>query len=82
MWSAALGYPRTVSHIRPGDRLAVYGAEQVEGRVMRVDRDGLMVDWGRQLGAQRHDWLDVGARFVRLPRGQRSPGEHRRRSAS
>ncbi|TMC12357.1 MAG: hypothetical protein E6J41_03020 [Chloroflexi bacterium] len=57
-----------MSHIRPGDRLAVRGADQVEGRVRRVDRDGILVDWGGRLGTQRHDWSDVGARLVRLPR--------------
>jgi len=33
-----------------------------------VDRDGILVDWGGRLGTQRHDWSDVGARLVRLPR--------------
>ena len=31
-------------HLRPGDRLAVRGADQVEGPVLRVERDGLLVD--------------------------------------
>jgi hypothetical protein len=57
-----------VSHIRPGDRLGVRGADQGEGRVRRVDRDGILVDWGGRLGTQRHDWSDVGARLVRLLR--------------
>jgi hypothetical protein len=57
-----------MSHIRPGDRLVVRGADRVEGRVMRVDRDGLLVDWGGRLGQLRHTWTEVGARFVRLPR--------------
>jgi hypothetical protein len=57
-----------VSHIRPGDVLAVRGAERVEGRVLRVDRDGLLVDWGGRLGVQRHAWSEVGVRFLKLPR--------------
>ena len=57
-----------MSHIRPGDRLVIRGADRVEGRVLRVDRDGLLVDWGARLGTVRHPWLEVGARFVRLPR--------------
>jgi hypothetical protein len=48
----------------------VRGAERVEGRVLRVNRDGLVVDWGGQFGTQRHPWSEVGARFVRLPRRQ------------
>ena len=66
-----------MSHIRPGDRLVVRGADQVEGRVLRVDRDGLLVDWGGRLGTQRHGWSEVGTRFARLPR--RSAGENDRR---
>ena len=42
-----------MTHIRPADRLAPCGADQVEGRVMRVDRDGLLVDWGGRLGTVR-----------------------------
>ncbi len=30
------------------------GADQLEGRVLRVDRAGLLVDWGARLGAMRH----------------------------
>jgi hypothetical protein len=33
-----------VSHIRPAARQVVRGADQVEGRVLRVDRDDLLVD--------------------------------------
>jgi hypothetical protein len=68
-----------VSHIRPGDRLVVRGADQVEGRVLRVDASGLLVDWGGRLGTMRHDWSEVGARFVRLPR-RPAPVERRRRA--
>ena len=57
-----------MSHIRPGDRLVVRDADQVEGRVLRVDRDGLLVAWAGRLGGHRHPWSEVGARFVRLPR--------------
>ena len=67
-----------VSHIRPGDLLAVRGAEQVEGRVLRLDRDGLMVDWGERLGTVRHSWSEVGARFLRLPRRPAGIGARRR----
>jgi hypothetical protein len=67
-----------VSHIRPGDRLAVRGADQVEGRVLRVDRDGLLVDWGGRLGMVRHSWSEVGDRFARVPR--RAAGEVERRT--
>lgn len=55
-----------MSHIRPGDRLAVHGDDQVEGRVLRVDVNGVLVDWGSRLGTQRHPWSDVGARLVQL----------------
>jgi hypothetical protein len=57
-----------VSHIRPGDRLEVRGADRVEGRVLRVDGDGLLVDWGARLGTVRHNWSEIGERFARLPR--------------
>jgi hypothetical protein len=57
-----------VSHIRPGDRLPPHVADQVEGRVLRVDRDGLLVDWGGRLGTVRRSWAEVGARFVRVLR--------------
>jgi hypothetical protein len=63
-----------VSHIRPGDRLAVRGADQVEGRVLRVDHDGLRVDWGGRLGTVRHNWSEVGARFGRVSRRAGSSG--------
>jgi len=69
-----------LSHIRPGDRLAVRGADQVEGRVRRLDRDGILVDWDGRLGTQRYDWSDVGTRLVRLPRrtsGGASKGRYR-----
>jgi hypothetical protein len=36
--------------------------------VLRVDRDGLLVDWGGRLGTVRHIWSEVGARFARVPR--------------
>ena len=42
-----------MSHIRPCDRFTIPGAGQVEGRVLRVDRDGLLVDWGGRLGQPR-----------------------------
>lgn len=67
-----------MSHIRPGDRLAVRGAERVEGRVLRVDHAGVLVDWGDQLGTQRHPWSDMGARFIRLPRTAAGRDPHRR----
>jgi len=57
-----------VSHVRPGDQLAVRGADHVEGRVLFIDRDGLLVEWGGRLGTVRHPWSEVGARLVRLPR--------------
>lgn len=41
---------RLMSYLRPGDRLAVRGADQVEGRMLRIDRDGLLVDLGRAAG--------------------------------
>jgi hypothetical protein len=44
------------------------GAQQVERRVLRADRDGVLVDWGARLGTLRHPWAEIGARFVRLPR--------------
>jgi hypothetical protein len=62
-----------VSHIRPGDRLVIHGADNVEGRVLSVDRDGVVVDWGRRLGKVRHAWMEVGARFKRAPR--RAPAQ-------
>jgi hypothetical protein len=34
-------------------------ADQVEGGVLRVDRDGLPVDWGGRLGTGRHAWSEV-----------------------
>jgi len=69
-----------VSHIRPGDRLVVRDADQVEGRVLRVDRDGLLVDWGGRLGKHRHPWSEVGARFFRLPRRPAAEIDRRRRA--
>jgi hypothetical protein len=33
--------------------------------VLRVDRDGLLVDWRGRLGTVRHGWSEVGARFAR-----------------
>jgi hypothetical protein len=36
------------------------GAAQVEGRVLRVDRDGLLVDWDGRLGTVRHGCAEVG----------------------
>jgi FKBP-type peptidyl-prolyl cis-trans isomerase 2 len=44
------GTLQPVSRIRPGDRLAVRDADNVEGRVLRVDRDRVLVDWGGRLG--------------------------------
>jgi len=38
------------SHIRHGDRLPPPSAGRVEGRVLRIDRDDLLVDWGGRLG--------------------------------
>jgi hypothetical protein len=35
------------------DPPAAPGADQGEGRVLRVDRDGLLVDWGGRLGTVR-----------------------------
>ena len=67
-----------MSQLRPGDRLMIRGADQVEGRVLRVDRDGLLVDWGGRLGQARHPWSDVGARLVRVPRRAAGQG-HRQR---
>jgi hypothetical protein len=69
-----------VSHIQPGDRLTIRGADQVEGRVLRVDRDGLLVDWGGRLGSERHPWSEIGARFVRLPRRRAAEIDRRRRA--
>lgn len=63
----------TRAHLRPGDRLAIRGANQVEGHVLRVVRDGMPVDWGGRLGTVRHTWSEVGARFVGW-RGGRWPG--------
>ncbi len=37
-------------------------------RVLRVDRDGLLVDWGGRLGQLGHSWSEVGAQFGRVPR--------------
>jgi hypothetical protein len=68
------GTLRWMSHIRPGDHLAVRGAEQVEGRVLRADRDGVLVDWGARLGTVRHPWTEIGVRFVRVPRRTRGAG--------
>jgi hypothetical protein len=54
---------------------------QLEGRVLRVDRDALLVDWGGRLGTVRHSWSEVGDRFARVPRraaGARSDGHDRR----
>lgn len=67
-----------MAHLRPGDHLVVQGAERVEGRVLRVDRDGFLVDWGRQLGTVRHAWSEVGVRFHRLSRPGSGHGERRR----
>jgi hypothetical protein len=53
----------------------VPGADQVEGRVLRVDRDGLLVDWGGRLGTVRRSWSG-GRRTVRA--GGRGRGELRR----
>jgi hypothetical protein len=78
-WSSggplARPYPWTVSHIRPGDHLTIRGVDRVEGRVLRVDRDGLLVDWGGRLGTVRHPWSEVGDRFARVPR--RAGGHYR-----
>ena len=78
--SREAGTLQPLSHIRPGDHLAVRGADQVEGRVLRVDRDGPMVDWGGRLGTVRHPWSEVGARFVRVPRRRAAEVERRRRA--
>jgi hypothetical protein len=59
--------------------MVVRGADHVEGRVLRVDRDGTLVDWGSRLGTVRHPWSEVGARFVRLPRRPAADLERRRR---
>ena len=69
-----------MSHIRPGDHLAVRGADQVEGRVLRVARDDPLVDWGGRLGTVRNSWSEVGVRFMRLPRRAVGEGERRRRA--
>src|SRR3981081_2059492 len=58
----------TCGHIHPGDRLPPRGADQVEDRVLQVDRDGLLVDWSERLGTVRHPSSETGARFVRVPR--------------
>jgi hypothetical protein len=67
-----------MSRLGPAARLPPRGADPVEGRVLRVDRDGLLVDWGGRLGTVRHSWSEVGARFVRVPR--RAAGDRRRRA--
>jgi len=54
--------------MRPGDRVAVREADHLEGRVLRVDRDGVLVDWRGRLETQRNAWSDIGARWLRLPR--------------
>ena len=51
-----------------GERRPPHAASQVEGRVLRVDRDGLLVDEGGRLGLVRHGWAEVGERFVRVLR--------------
>ncbi len=48
--------------------------------MLRVDRDGLLVDWGRRLGTCRCKWSEVGARFVRVPRRAVAGVELRRRA--
>ena len=63
-----------MSHLRPAAPLPPRGADQVEGRVLRVDRDGLLVDWGGRFGQLRHPWSEAGARFVRVPRLARGGG--------
>jgi hypothetical protein len=50
-----------MSHIRPADRLPPRGADQVEGHVLRVDRDGLLVDWAGRLGTVRHPCSESAA---------------------
>jgi hypothetical protein len=57
----------------------VRDAGDVEGRVLRVDRDALLVDWGAQLGKVRHAWSEAGARFLRLPRRSSTGPDPRRR---
>jgi hypothetical protein len=44
------------------------GADQVEGRVLRADSDGLLVDGGGRIGQVRHGWAEVGAGYVRVLR--------------
>jgi hypothetical protein len=53
---------------RAPDGYQYSGADQVEGRVLRVDRDGLLVDPGGRLVAVRHSWSEVGTGGRRLPR--------------
>ncbi len=36
--------------------------------MLRVDHDGLLVDWGARLGTVRNTWTEVGDRFARVPR--------------
>jgi hypothetical protein len=58
----------SVSPHPPAARLPPHGADQVEGRVLRIDGDGLLVDRGGRLATVRHAWSEVGARFGRVPR--------------
>jgi hypothetical protein len=53
-----------VSHLRPAARQPPRAADQVEARVLGVDRDGPLVDWGGRLGAVRYSWSEVGAQLV------------------
>lgn len=46
--------------------------------MLRVDSDGLTVDWGGRLGTVRHAWSEVGARFLRLPRRTAAEAPRRR----
>ncbi len=56
------GYGEEGAHGRRGsprgehlaDHMVVWDAIQVEGRVLRADRDGLVVGWGGRVGEQRH----------------------------
>jgi hypothetical protein len=43
---------------------------------LRVDRDGLLVDWSGRLGTVRQSWSVVGAQFGRVGRRAGGGGDH------
>ena len=56
------GGPESGSQVVSAAGPPPHAADQVEGRVLSVDRDGVLVERGGGLGAGRGGWLGVGGR--------------------